>query len=325
MFGSRIKKRLLFSLSLVLALSVALAHAQKKDRDGDGDDDDDDRPLVRPHELHPGEKPMDADFTCPYVKGYQKAKHIEKFTLRMHAQTKTPADRCQALLSGKGIEKPGVPVASDWSLTVDKISGSDVNGDGKPELVIEGYSGGDRCCLTYSVISLSNPPRVLRKIETLSPLTFDRLADGKLVIRGADTTFDYFIVPHSVAVIPQVLFRLDGDRLIDAGSQFTEQYDQKIAEARGKLTPEDLEKFRQAHYNDKMFTDQISTVQNILTIVLNYLYSGREEQAWKALQDLWPASDQSRIKALILERRNRGLISQLKDAGAQTASAQESH
>ena len=57
-------------------------------------------------------------------------------------------------------------------------------------------------------------------------------------------------------------------------------------------------------------------MRRVLTIVLNYLYSGREEQAWKALEELWPASDQGRVKGLILERRGRGLLAQLNAPSA---------
>lgn len=60
-----------------------------------------------------------------------------------------------------------------------------------------------------------------------------------------------------------------------------------------------------------MFIDQLPTVKRVLTIVLNYLYSGREAQAWQALDEMWPASDEQRVKGLILERRARGLAGQI--------------
>jgi hypothetical protein len=48
----------------------------------------------------------------------------------------------------------------------------------------------------------------------------------------------------------------------------------------------------------------------VLAIVLGYLYSGREEQAWKALDEMWPSADKNRVRSLILERRKRGLMAQ---------------
>jgi hypothetical protein len=46
----------------------------------------------------------------------------------------------------------------------------------------------------------------------------------------------------------------------------------------------------------------------VLTIVLAYLYSGREDQAWKALEEMWPRFDQQRIRKLIVETRAKGLL-----------------
>lgn len=322
------KKIFLILLSAIFLFPLVLAHGQekrvpdkqgqdKRGQDKDDDDDDDDRPVFRPPALRPGEKPADADFSCPYAKGYQHPQRYAGFILRLLPGVKTPTDRCRATItSAKG---RALAAAKDWALTVDKISGTDINGDGKPELVIIGYSGDLRCCFTYTVIGLGANARIVRKIESHSPLTFEKQADGTVLIQGLDTSLDYFLVPHPLAVIPQVFLRLQGDALQDASAQFQPQYDRLIDEARGQLTSADIEKFRQSRYNDKMFTDQLLTVHRVLTIVVNYLYSGREEQAWKALDELWPASDASRVKGLILERRGRGLLKQLAVSSAASA------
>lgn len=286
-----------------LIFPLTLAHGQDKD------DDDDDKPAIRPPALKPGEKPMDADFLCPYAKGYQRPEHFAGFTLRLRTGTKKPEDRCRATItSPKGAM---TTAANDWALTVEKISGTDINGDGKPEVVIAGYSGGLHCCFTYTIAELGNTARVIRKIESRSPLNFEKQGDGTVLIRGAETSLDYFLLPHPMAVVPQVFLRMQGDNLVDASPQFQAQYDKLIDEARRELTSADLEKFRQSRYNDRMFTDQLPTVRRVLTIVLNYLYSGREEQGWKALDEMWPVSDQGRVKNLIQQRRGRGLLAQL--------------
>jgi hypothetical protein len=292
--------------------SSTLAHGQGRDKD-----DDDDKLVFRPPVLKPGEKPADADFACPYMKGYQHPQRFAGFTLRLlpgPPHTKVPTDRCRATItSAKGTV---MTAAKNWSLAVDKISGSDINGDGKMELVIDGYSGGERCCFTYTIVRLGATARVIRKIESSSALAFEKQEDGSVLIRGGDSSFDYFLVPHEIAVIPQVVLKMQGDSLIDVSTQFQPEYDKRIADARSQLTSADLDKFRQSRYSAKLFSDQIPTVRRVLIIVLNYLYSGREEQGWKELEELWPASDQDRIKALILERRERGLLKQVGEAKA---------
>jgi hypothetical protein len=302
------KKKLFLTLMSAIVIfplvfPLVLAHGQDKD------DDDDDKPVFRPHVLKPGEKPADADFLCPYTKGYQRPERFAGYTLRLRLGTKTPDDRCRATItSPKGAV---TTAAKDWALTVDTISGADINGDGKPELVIDGYSGGEHCCFTYTIAGLGATAQIIRKIESSSPLTFEKQGDGTVLIRGAESSLDYFLIPHPMAVVPQVFLRMQGENLVDVSAQFQAQYDKLIKGARAELTSADLERFRQSRYNDKMFSDQFPTVRRVLTIVFNYLYSGREDQGWKALEDLWPVSDQGRVKNLILQRRGRGLLAQL--------------
>lgn len=310
------KKLFLALMSAILLFPLVLAHAQDKD-----DDDDDDKPVLRAPTLRPGEKPADEDFTCPYVKSYRRPEHFAGFTLRLVPGTREPNDRCRATVtSPKGRV---LTVAKDWALTVDKISGADLNGDGKPELVIAGFSGGAHCCFTYTIVGLNGGARVIRRIDSHAALTFEKQADGTVLIRGVDSSLDYFLIPHPMAVVPQVVLKMQGDSLVDVSGQYPAQYDKLIEEARAQLTSADLEKFRNSRYNDKLFTDQLPTVRRVLIIVENYLYSGREDRAWKELEEMWPTSDQNRVKALILERRGRGLLTQLNasniapDAGEQ--------
>ena len=49
----------------------------------------------------------------------------------------------------------------------------------------------------------------------------------------------------------------------------------------------------------------------ILEIVWGYLYSGREQQAWRTLAEMWPAADVARIRAAILNARVRGISTQV--------------
>lgn len=293
-------------LGVLLIFSVVAAHAQKRDRD---DDDDDDHPALRPPALRPGEKTPDAAFSCPYARSYERPERLDGFTIRLRHGSKTPTDRCRAVItSPKGTV---TAAAKDWSLTIDKISGADINGDGKPELVIAGYSGGEHCCFTYTVIGLGRTPQLIRKIQSRSHLDFEKQKDGTILIEGDESSLDYFLVPHPMAVVPKVFLKMQGDQLVDVSDQFRSEYDKLIDQARSQLTPADLERFRGSRYNDKMFTDQLPTVRNVLIIVLNYLYSGREEQGWKALDDFWPASDRNRVRNLIMQRRGRGLLAQL--------------
>lgn len=307
------KNRLLFLLlGLVVFVSV-LARAQD-------DDDEDDQPrLTHAPVMKPTDQPAAATFACPYEKDFQKPHKVGSYTLRIlqvipdkkdkddSAQDVNP--RCRVVLTPQAGKR--MTIAYEWALSLDPISGNDLNGDGIPDLVLAGYSGGLHCCYVYEIVSLERRPRVLHSFQNPVPIKFERQPDGTTLIRAVDGVFDYFIVPHSDAVIPQVLLKLQGNDLVDVSANYPDLYDREIQQARSQITSDELEKLRTADYRNKLYTDHVSTVHKVLTIVLDYVYSGREDKAWQALDEMWPAGDVSRIKSLILERRHRGLLANL--------------
>jgi hypothetical protein len=224
-------------------------------------------------------------------------------------QAQDAGPRCRAVLTSATGKR--ITIAYEWALSVDPITGSDMNGDGAPKVVLDGYSGGVHCCYTYLVVSLGRTPKVLHTFANPVPINFEKQPDGTALIRAADGVFDYFVIPHSDAVIPQLVLKPEGNVLVDVSAQHPEVYDREIEQARAALTTEDIGKLKASNYRNKLFTDQVPTVHKVLTIVLDYVYSGRDEQAWQALDDYWPAGDVSRIKSLIAERRHRGLLANL--------------
>jgi hypothetical protein len=330
---SVMKNRFLFLvLSLIVALSVA-ARAQKKD-----DDDDDDKMIPKhPPVMNPAEQPAGAVFVCPYQKNFQEAHKFGDYTLRLLPTVKDDDDkdkdknkkakkkkdkddddddkyhdddaRCRAVLTSRFGHH--IPIAYEWALSIDPISGADLNGDGKPEVVLSGYSGGLHCCYVYEIVSLDKTPKVIHVFSSPVPVKFEKQPDGTALIRASDGVFDYFLVPHQYAVIPPVIFKLDGNNLVDVSAKYPEIYDKEIEQARAQLTPNELEKFKKSNFHASLYADQVPAIHKVLTIVLDYLYSGRDEQAWQTLNDLWPANDVGRVRSLIMERRRRGMLSNL--------------
>jgi hypothetical protein len=245
-------------------------------------------------------------FDCPVSRNYQRIHSIDGYLVQLRPGPKKTPYRCRATITPpKG---RAVTVAQEWALSIDGISGGDINGGGKPDVVFDAFSGGETCCYLYWVVTLERNPQVIRKIRNQVPLIFRKRPDGSTEIRTGEGSFDLFFLPHSESVIPELVLRLQGDQLVDISSDSREDYDQKIARARAELSAADLQKFRASRYNQKMFADQLHTVKCVLTIVLNYLYSGREPQAWQALNEMWPPSDGERVRSLIQERQARGLL-----------------
>ncbi|GHF59782.1 hypothetical protein HNQ07_003820 [Deinococcus metalli] len=70
----------------------------------------------------------------------------------------------------------------------------DVTGDGVPEVLLAGFSGGAHCCFTHTLYSLTTPPRKLLTAFSAHTDTLDvRQLDGKgpMELVGADWRFAY--------------------------------------------------------------------------------------------------------------------------------------
>jgi hypothetical protein len=247
--------------------------------------------------------------SCPNSKGYSRIHRISGFDVQISPGEKgSPTDQCRASIAKP--RKAREIFVRAWSLWVDDISGNDISGSGTPDVVFDSYTGNQGCCFEYSIVSLGKTPTLLRKIRNQVPVHFLKQPDGSVIIRGGDGAFDLLLLPHAESVFPEVSLKLEGSELKNISSEFTPEYDEIIAKAEGELTQDALEKFRSADFHQQLYVDQRQTVERILTVVLNYLYSGREEQAWKTLDAMWPPADQSRVRSLILERRKRGLLAQ---------------
>jgi hypothetical protein len=72
-----------------------------------------------------------------------------------------------------------------------------------------------------------------------------------------------------------------------------------------------LSDFRQSDGNPPTNDRLQATKIKVLEIVWAYLYSGREQDAWKALAAMWPPADVDRIRQAILNAQARGLRSQV--------------
>ncbi len=192
----------------------------------------------------------------------------------------------------------------------------DVNGDGILDLVLESFSGGAHCCWTYYFVSLGPHPKVLLKLENERDAEF--LQDektGRIFLFIEDGSFDYFDeVCHACSPFPVLHLRLDGDKLVDVSREYQRDYDETIRAAQKDLTKKEPDQFKavSAKPSDRIRA-QTNTRYKVLTIVLAYLYSGREEHAHQALRELWPPFDQERIWNAVLEQRRNGLLCYTRD------------
>ena len=260
--------------------------------------------------------------SCPYKK--IPAKRVGGYELTISeiaANEKDPqkkediqdkaAARCvAAVVSGSAVQ---VAIGSDWSLSWLAATGTDINGDGAPDAILEGYSGGAHCCWSYWFVDLGEHPGVYLNLENEREIVIDTKTPGHTYIQTLDGAFDYFDgLCHACTPFPSVVLELRGKQLSDVGGLFVDEYDKEIAAAKYKFEHEDGEEFAVlASFKPGLEGKYADARSAALAVVFGYLYSNREDQAWQALNSMWPVSDQARIKKLILETRALGILSQI--------------
>lgn len=213
--------------------------------------------------------------------------------------------------------------ATDVEAAINPITGTDVNGDDKPDVVLETHPARGKCCYNYHIISLADPPGLVRSISVSVPLNFeDRAGDGKVEIWTRDYAFTYVEgLSQSDSPAPLVFFRLKGATLYNVSGLFWSEYESDIAQARGQIPKKELEDMLKEEGQDTKpqdpsvhdpKTDVNMHIKGlVLQIFLDYLYGGHSEQAWQTLTDMWRLNDRDRIRQVILQTRTRGVLGEL--------------
>lgn len=199
-------------------------------------------------------------------------------------------------------------------------------GLGSPVATFQVKKAEAECCMTLQIYSLHKPPKLLRTIAGGSFFsTADTDLDGQAEIWTNDVaSLEGFESRESGGAYsaPTVVLRFVQGRLLDVGSEFQDYFDGQIAKVRPTLSPEELREFKNstgrlpptAHFSpeDLRRSENLGrTKGKVLQIVWAYLYSGREQEAWKALAEMWPPGDVDRVRAAIVTARDRGIRAQV--------------
>ena len=213
--------------------------------------------------------------------------------------------------------------ATDSEAGLLPITGTDVNGDDKPDVVLETRAVRGKCCFNYYIVSLAEPAGLLRAISLSVPLTFeDRDGDGKVELWTRDNAFDSIEgLPTTDSPFPLVFFRLKGTTLYNVSPAFWSEYEADIAQARGQISKKGLEDMLKTETGEEKppppgaHDPRVAEYQHIkglvLQIALAYIYGGRSQQGWDTILEMWRVNDKGRIRQVILQARSRGVLSEI--------------
>ena len=264
-------------------------------------------------------------FTCDYGEGDYSTRFFNGISVLVGpVREGSFADRaCTAKLAWSG---RGISVASDAAQVGIDVLGADL-GFGTPVVAFQIDQSGSGSNRTYQIYSLARPPRLLYTMTGAdSYRAADTDLDGHIEIWTDDAaTVDGFerIPGMDFDFAPTVVFRFENGRLVDAAPEFLPYYDAQIAKLRSLVSEHDLAEFKRS--DGQLSAGSLPSGEDlhrlvrakisVLEIVWGYLYSDREDEAWSALEEMWPSGDLERIRAAISTVRHRGLLRNLDRPG----------
>ena len=211
-------------------------------------------------------------------------------------------------------------------------------GLGAPVVTLQAKKTDAECCMTFQIFSLRRPPKLLRTITGGSYFrAADTDLDGQIEIWTTDSASLDGFEPGDIAwteAAPTMVLRFVRGRLFDVSSEFQRYFDAQIAGLQSQLDPDDLRDFKSSSGRlprpaycsqaDVRRGERLArTKECVVQIVWAYLYSGRREQAWDALDQMWPPADRDRIRAAILSARGRGIRAEIDGTSAISASGSQ--
>jgi hypothetical protein len=258
------------------------------------------------------------DITCQYGSGEYSTRFSTGVSVIVGPLRKGSfAQRaCAAKLVWNGQE---ISVTTDAGQVGVDVLGADL-GFGKPVVAFQIDDSGAGSNRTYQIYSLARHPQLLYTIKGANSYrAADTDLDGRVEIWTDDAVavdgFERVPGAH-LDFPPTVVLRFEKGRPVDVGSEFRSYYDAQIAKLRSQVSERDLAEFKQSDgdlsANTLRYGDELHrlarTKISVLEIVWAYLYSGREQAAWSALNEMWPARDLERIRTSISSVHQSGIL-----------------
>jgi hypothetical protein len=261
------------------------------------------------------------DLVCSDGYGKFEVKFTTGVTVSVGAARNSALSKrvCTANLAWDKQDLEALPEASQ--IDIDAL-GIDL-GLGMPVVAFQVKKSDADSSMAYQIYSLQKPPRLLRTItggDFFSAADTD--LDGRIEIwtsdAGAVDGFEHLALSE-FDFPPTIVLRFEGRRLVDVSSEFRPYFDHQIAEVRAHLDSRELSDFKNSGGKlpvvsplpvEQLHRLRIAKIK-VLEIVWAYLYSGREQEAWNALAEMWPPSDIERIRGAILNVHTHGISSQL--------------
>ena len=183
----------------------------------------------------------------------------------------------------------GQPALTEYH--VPKISnGTDLTGRGRPDMIVTSWSGGAHCCFTRYIFELQPKFRLLAKIEDgdgdlahFADLDHDR----HYVYVTTDWAFAYWRACFACSPAPDVILRFIDDQ---NGGSFHVATDKMARAVPSPAKWQELVAKTRAAINIYEPDDNPSPQGVFWGGMLDLMYTGHSDAAWKLLDEAWPAN-----------------------------------
>lgn len=183
------------------------------------------------------------------------------------------------------------------------VTGMDVDGDGKPDVVFRtDTAGGNECCWAFNVISLSPKPRKLFDIDW--PADFKKEPDERTTIWQLSWVGSAF-TSEAGKGRATIVYRVVNARPVEATPEFCGQ----ILASSGyrlfadRLTDENAKRFESAA--DMQTSEAESMATAVLSVTLQHVYCRQFDQGLRDLE-IWPAATRDQMKTEFAEQIKAG-------------------
>ena len=182
--------------------------------------------------------------------------------------------------------------------TMTDLSGTDVNGDGLPDLVVSAWSGGAHCCYSTGVYSVGEDVRVALSVETgnCGPGQFEDLdGNGTREFITCDDRWAYTYCSFADSPFPRVIYSYDtarGAYALDT-PKFASHYREELAAALDGA---------QTWLSESAGKDSGLDKCRLLKPALGLMYSGRFYDGLVLIRGLYHGADRDQFERDTVER-----------------------
>lgn len=182
--------------------------------------------------------------------------------------------------------------------TFTSLSGTDINGDGLPDLVVSAWSGGAHCCYSTGVYSVGEDVRVALLVETgnCGPGDFEDLdGNGTREFVTCDDRWAYTYCSYADSPFPRVIYSFDPTRgayVVDT-PKFASHYREELAAALNGA---------QTWISESGGRDEGQDKCRLLKPVLGLMYSGRLSDGVALIRGLYHGADREQFERETIDR-----------------------